>query len=97
MVPARLVRVIEDFQRRLQAEGSVVVPLKVTPRARRTEWLGVLANGTLKLGVAAVPEDGRANEAVLRFVADEFGVARDCVRLVAGLASTRKWVAIRLP
>jgi uncharacterized protein YggU (UPF0235/DUF167 family) len=88
---------VEHLRRRLQADGSVSVPLKVTPRAKRTEWLGVLADGTLKLGVAAVPEGGLANEAVLRFVADEFGVARDRVRVVTGQTSTRKRVAIRLP
>lgn len=44
--------------------------------------------------VAEPPEDGRANEAVLRLVADALGIPRRSVELVAGHASRDKVVAI---
>ena len=43
-----------------------------------------------KVDVAAPPEDGRANEAVVRVLADFFGVHRSQVALVSGASSRNK-------
>lgn len=44
--------------------------------------------------VAAPPVGGAANQALLRLLADELGVARRDVRLVAGAAGRRKLVVV---
>jgi uncharacterized protein YggU (UPF0235/DUF167 family) len=48
----------------------------------------------LRVRVAAPPIEGAANQALLRFLADELGVARRAVRLVAGAAGRRKLVVV---
>ena len=70
--------------------------LKVTPRSARTEFAGVMADGTVKIKLAAVPEDGKANAALLAFLAAHYGVAVAAVELLSGATSPRKRVRVHL-
>jgi hypothetical protein len=72
----------------------VVYDVKVVPRAAQSEVVGAMADGALKVRVAAVPEHGAANEELRRTLARHFGVALGAVIIVAGAASTRKRVLI---
>ena len=51
-------------------------------------------DGVLRARVAAPPVEGAANHALLRLLADELGVARRSVRLVAGAAGRTKLVVV---
>ena len=51
-----------------------------------------MADGCLRVRLAAPPAEGRANAELVRFLAKELGVPRDAVRLVAGRRSRRKLV-----
>lgn len=63
------------------------------PSAKTTEIRGV-RDGALEIAIAAAPRDGAANEALVRFVADVFGLrARDVV-LLAGTTGRRKRVEL---
>ncbi len=75
--------------------ADVMLTVKVVPKAARTESAGVMSDGTRKIRVAAVPENGKANDALRRFLADEYGVTLHQVEIVAGLTSTRKTVRVR--
>jgi uncharacterized protein len=46
--------------------------IKVLPRAAKTEFAGEMADGTLKLRVKAVPENGKANEEIRAFLAAHY-------------------------
>jgi uncharacterized protein YggU (UPF0235/DUF167 family) len=48
----------------------------------------------LRAHVAAPPIEGAANQALLRLLADELGIARRSVRLVAGAAGRQKLVVV---
>jgi uncharacterized protein (TIGR00251 family) len=48
----------------------------------------------LKVRLAAPPVEGKANDALVEFLADYFGVAKRSVRIAAGLKSRRKRVVI---
>ena len=69
--------------------------VKVIPRAARTEMAGEMADGTLKVRVKAVPEDGKANEELCLFLARQYGVGRADVEIVSGATSQRKRVRVR--
>jgi uncharacterized protein YggU (UPF0235/DUF167 family) len=45
--------------------------------------------------VTAPPVDGAANEALCRLIADELGIARSRVRILAGSMTRRKVVEVR--
>ena len=74
-------------------DGSVRVWIKVVPGARRNEIAGALGD-RLKVRVAAPPEDGRANQAVCRLLADALGVKARSVTVVAGHGSREKTVRV---
>ncbi len=85
---------IAPLQQRLKSEGKLTLQIRVIPRSPATAWAGVMADGSVKLKIAAVPEKGKANEELVRFLAREFGVARSQVEIVAGASSHAKLVRI---
>jgi uncharacterized protein (TIGR00251 family) len=72
---------------------GVLLQLSVVPNARRTEVDG-LHDGALRVRLAAPPIDGRANEALVAWLAKSLGVARRDVEVLRGESSRRKQVAI---
>ena len=77
---------------RVVASGSVL-DISVVPAAKRTEIVG-LHDGALRLRLAAPPVDGKANDALLAWLATELQCARRDVRLLRGASARRKQVAI---
>ena len=75
--------------------GPARLAVRVSPGASRTEWVGRLADGRWKARLAAPPEGGRANRALVDLVARTFAVDRRDVRLVAGAASRDKILEVR--
>ena len=67
--------------------------LHVTPGAREEEIVGWQGD-SLRVRVRARPEKGRANEAVLRLLADRLDLARSRLALVRGGASRDKLVEV---
>lgn len=76
--------------------GDLLLTLHVQPRASRDELAGPHGDA-LKVRITAPPVDGKANEHLVRFLADTFGVGRDAVELVAGATGRRKRFRIRTP
>lgn len=68
--------------------------VKVTPKASRTEAVGV-AEGVLRIKVQAPPVDGAANEAVRDFLATRLKRPRRDVVLARGETSREKTFMIR--
>jgi uncharacterized protein (TIGR00251 family) len=74
--------------------GEVLtLTLHIQPGAKRTEVAG-LHGVALKIRLAAPPVEGRANEALLKFIAESFGVPLRQVELKQGGQSRHKVVAI---
>ena len=73
--------------------ASTRLKLRVSPGARRPGIVGRHGDAW-KVRVAAPPEDGRANDAVLDLLAGALDVPRACVQLVSGHASRDKIVVL---
>ncbi len=65
----------------------------VVPQARRTRVDG-WHDGALRIRLAAPPVDGKANEALVAFVAAELELPRRAVQLQRGAASRHKLLLI---
>ncbi len=68
--------------------------VKVVPKSARNEILGPMADGTLKVKIAAAPEKGRANAELCAFLARHYGVPKSAVTILSGQTSPRKLVRI---
>lgn len=71
----------------------LTLTLHVQPGAKRTEMAG-LHGEALKIRLAAPPVEGRANEALLKFIANIFGVPLRQVELKQGGQSRHKVVSV---
>lgn len=79
------------------ADG-VRAALRVTPKAARNAVTGLAdtADGgkALKVSVTTVPEDGKANEAVIKLLAKAWGVAKTSISVVSGATDRNKILRI---
>ena len=77
-----------------RCNGDVLtLTLHIQPGAKRTDVAG-LHGEALKIRLAAPPIEGRANEALLKFIAEAFGVPLRQVELKQGGQSRHKVVAV---
>lgn len=78
-------------------EGDdLVISVRVQPRARRDE-LGEVLGQELKVRITAPPVEGKANEHLVRFIAERFGVPASRVTLLAGVQSRSKRLRVSAP
>lgn len=75
------------------ADGSLVLSLHIQPGAKKTEIAG-LHGEALKIRLAAPPVDGKANAALIAFLAKTYGVPKSAVELVSGETSRTKRVRL---
>lgn len=78
---------------RLEATGEILLTLHVQPGAKSTEVAGEHGDA-LKIRLAAPPVDGKANAALLGFIAARLDIAKSAVMLKSGQASRRKVVRL---
>ena len=65
------------------------IKIKVTPRARENKIIGW--NGDiLRVHVTAPPVEGKANKALIDFLAEEWGVAHSNIKIIRGETSREK-------
>ena len=74
-------------------EGPTKLTLRIAPGARRAGVVG-RRGGVWKIRVAAPPEGGRANDALISLLADTLAVPRRDVEIVSGHGSRDKIVAL---
>ncbi|MDR2112822.1 MAG: DUF167 domain-containing protein [Candidatus Accumulibacter sp.] len=74
-------------------EAAITLTLHVQPGARKTEIAGE-HGGALKIRLAAPPVDGKANAALIEFVASRLDLPKSAVHLVSGQTSRRKILEI---
>lgn len=74
---------------RQAGDGRITLTLHIQPGAKKTEFAG-LHGDALKIRLAAPPVDGKANEALLRFLAEVLDLPKSAVTLKSGQTSRRK-------
>ena len=69
------------------------ITVKVVPGSSRTEIAGVYGE-MLKIKVAAPPEKGKANKALLEFIAKQLGIRKNALQIESGQTSCVKQIRI---
>jgi uncharacterized protein (TIGR00251 family) len=72
---------------------TVRFAVRLTPRSA-VERVEEVVDGVLKVRVMAPAVEGAANTSLIRLLADELGIARRDVRIVAGATSRQKLVVV---
>lgn len=76
-----------------EKDGAVTLDIVVKPRSSR-EGIGPVQGDRLVVAVNAPPVEGKANQAVIRVLAEVFGVPRSSVAIMRGETGRRKTVRI---
>jgi len=74
-----------------ETAAGLSIAVLATPRASRTEVAGI-AEGRIRIRIAAPPVAGAANQELVRFFAKRLGLPRAAVTVSAGTAGRRKTV-----
>ncbi len=82
--------------RRIGPDGSITLNIHCQPGAKRTEFAGLYGTA-IKVRLAAPAVGGRANEALVAFLAESFGVPRRNVTLIRGATGRAKTLRIVSP
>jgi uncharacterized protein (TIGR00251 family) len=80
------------------APSGVTLAVRAQPGAKKTAITGIYGEGPaaqLKIAVHAPPLEGRANQALIAFLAETFSVPKNAVELVTGELSRSKVFLLR--
>jgi uncharacterized protein (TIGR00251 family) len=75
------------------ASSGVSLAVRAQPGAKKTAIIGIYGEGAtaqLKIAVQAPPLEGRANEALIAFLAQTFALPKNAVKLISGELSRSK-------
>lgn len=79
-------------------KGRLRLTLKLTPKAKQTAITAIAddveGDCYLKVSVTAVPENGKANRAVIKLLSNEWKIAKSHITIIRGQTSTRKTIEI---
>ncbi len=70
------------------------IKVRVIPRAKKNEIIGFMADGSLKIRLTAPPVDGKANQALIKLLANTLGVSTAQISISSGEHSRNKSVFI---
>ncbi|WKZ24634.1 MAG: DUF167 domain-containing protein [Patescibacteria group bacterium] len=86
---------LEDLKEALETKGEITIAVKVHASAKQTRVKSVLADGVVKIDLQVAPEKGKANEALVNFLAEEFAVSTNNITVTLGKFSKDKLVVVK--
>jgi len=75
-------------------QKGAALAIRVTPRASKNEIAEIRSDGTVRIRLMAPPVEGRANDALVSFLADILDVSRSKIEIVAGETGRDKLVSV---
>lgn len=81
-----------------EVQDGVTLAVRAQPGAKKTTIIGVYGEGAeaqLKIAVQAPPVEGKANDALVRFLADTFSISKSSVTILSGELSRTKVFHLR--
>jgi uncharacterized protein len=80
--------------RKREAQRGTALAIRVVPRSEKDEIAEIMEDGTIKIRITAPPIDGRANDALVRFLAQILDTKASQIEIVAGMTGRNKLVTI---
>jgi hypothetical protein len=85
---------LEDLKEQLNLDKQISLRIKVHASAHESRIKAVLSDQTIKVDINKAPEDGKANEVLIKLLAKEFAVPNNCVSIIIGKFSSDKSVLL---
>jgi len=73
---------------------GAALAVRVTPRASKNEIVEILSDGTVKVHLTAPPVEGKANMALLKFLANVLDIPIKQLEVVAGATGRDKLISV---
>jgi uncharacterized protein (TIGR00251 family) len=73
---------------------GAALAVRVLPRASKNEIAEIRSDGTIRIRLTAPPVDGKANAALIQFLAEILDVPRSRIEIIAGATGRDKLVSI---
>lgn len=86
---------LNKFKKKLDQKGEKYLRIKVLPGAAKNEIKEILEDGTIKIAVKAVPEKGKANQELMKFLSKEFCVKKGDIKIISGQTDRIKLIKIK--
>lgn len=84
----------QSLLKELAEKGTVQFYVRARPGMATTKAVERMDDESIKIDIAAAPEQGKANVELVKYLAKEFGVSKDRVSIVSGATARMKLVRI---
>lgn len=82
-----------------KVKNGTKIYLKVTPNSAQNEVCGAIegefGQTMLRVKIAAVPDDGKANKALIKFLAKYWQIAPSDIEIISGETSRKKVILVK--
>lgn len=85
---------LESLISELAEKDTVQFYVRVRSGMAKTEVQSIMDDESVKIHVAAIAENGKANAELKRYLAEEFGVAKENVKMLSGASNRVKLIRI---
>lgn len=85
---------LEKYRKNLADNKEIYLRIKVLAGAGRTGIIEEMADGALKIAVAAAPEKGKANLELIKYLAKELGAAKSNIKIISGAGERLKLIKV---
>jgi uncharacterized protein len=85
---------LNQLFKQFEKTGRIILRVKIIPKSATNAIVGFLDEETLKIRIAAMPEKNAANEELKKFLAKEFQVSRESIKIISGEKHTLKLIRI---
>ena len=85
---------MEEILDKLANNKEIFLKVKLTPHAAVAGFIGWLADGSVKIAVKSVPEQGRANQELIKFLAQSLKVQATNIKIISGAGARLKLIKI---
>ncbi len=85
---------LEEYKKQFKNKGEIYLRVKVLPGSSKNEAREILEDGTIKIGIAATPEKNKANQELIKFLAKEFDIKKNNIKILSGKTERIKLIKI---
>lgn len=79
---------------KLEQESPLYLRIKVLPKSNKNEFAEFLADETIKIRIKAVPEKGKANAELIKFLSKELKLPKSHISIISGKTDQVKLLKI---